>query len=87
MLSLSYERWSISPRIVYSGKGGDAMDEETSLGTDIYSTLGFLKGVLESIRIVGKNLHDPKVALERIMKDTKRGLDQYELYEGAREAE
>ena len=61
------------------------MDEETNLGTDIYTTLGFLKGVLESIRIVGKNLHDPKVALERILKDADRGLDQYELYERAKE--
>lgn len=60
------------------------MDEETNPGTDIYSTLGFLKGVLESIRIAGEHLHDPKVALERILEDTKRGLDQYELYERAK---
>jgi len=62
------------------------MDEETRLGTDIHTTLGFLTGVLKSAQITGKCLSDPKEALKRILADVDRGLNQYELYEEARKS-
>ncbi len=53
--------------------------------SEIHYTLGFLKGVLQSILIIGKHQLDPKAALERILEDAERGLDQYDLYEKAKE--
>ncbi len=62
------------------------MTEETILGTDIHTTLGFLTGVLKSAQITGRNLSDPEDALKRILEDVDRGLNQYELYEKARKS-
>ena len=60
------------------------MDKETNPRTGIHFTVGFLKGVLISIQLTGKHLTDPEVALEKIINDVDRGLEQYRLFEEAK---
>lgn len=58
-------------------------DEESDVGC-VHSTLGFLVGVLKSIRITGNHVFDHKESLEKVMKDVDRGLSRYEQYKEAR---
>lgn len=59
------------------------MSDESEVGS-VYSTLGFLVGVLQSIRIAGNHVFDPKETLKAVMKDVDRGLSRHEQYKKAR---